>query len=403
MVKRIIYDIGIVGSGISGAFAAYRALEYGLKNKIIMFDIGRPPKKRRRQLEGWLGCMPGGDGKINLDDVSDVAESVDGRKLRHVKKWVLDILKDNGPIANIKTKALTPTTKNKIINAGWEIKQHNYFQWRPEYIHKLSKYIADEIEDKIDVSFDNEVTQILKKGKEFLVVTDYGDYYCRNILLCAGRTGWRWATELYKSFGILEYNDIASYGICAELTSSYLKEYNKNYLSLFKNDLEVGPLYWNGTIIPEDHADLAISAFRSNEDRWKTDKVSFNIIGKKIFENHGVQETDRLAKLAYLLFNDRIGKEKIREIIRGTSPLSQLKEYNWLVEAIEEVDQIIPGLILHGSYHAPTIHPLTGEINITKNFETDINGLYVAGESAGYKGILAAAITGVLAIDGVIR
>ena len=30
--------------------------------------------KRRRQLEGWLGCLPNSDGKIYLSDTSKVAE-----------------------------------------------------------------------------------------------------------------------------------------------------------------------------------------------------------------------------------------------------------------------------------------------------------------------------------------
>ena len=107
--------------------------------------------------------------------------------------------------------------------------------------------------------------------------------------------------------------------------------------------------------------------------------------------------------MKYLLFNDRIGKEKIKDIIRKQAVISQLKEYGWLIEVIEDLNGIIPGLIAHGNYHSPAIYPIAAQIDISKKFETDLDGLYVAGESAGFKGILAAALSGVVALDGVFK
>ena len=402
-MSKKVYDIGIIGAGVAGAFASFRAVNNYKNHKIILFDIGRPPRKRRRQLEGWLGCLPGGDGKICTNDSERLLDVVDGRKLRHIEDWVLSVFKENGPISLIKNKTISSQIKNKIIENGWEIKQNDYFHWKPEYIHALSKYISDYIENEIETLFDTEVTQILKKNNEFLVVTESGDYSCKNILLCAGRSGWRWVTNLYNSFDLIKSNSITKYGICAEMTASYLKDFNKNYLSFYKGEIEIGPLNWNGTIIPEDHLDLAISAFRSNEERWRTDKVSFNIIGHKYFNGNAVKETDRMAKLSYLLFNDRIGKEKIKDIIKKTSTISQLKEYNWLIEVLEDINNIFPGFIAHGNYHGPAIEALAAEIDLSKKLETDLDGLYVAGESGGFKGIYEAAVTGALAIDGIFK
>jgi len=45
-------------------------------------------------------------------------------------------------------------------------------------------------------------------------------------------------------------------------------------------------------------------------------------------------------------------------------------------------------------FHIPTVVPMTGKINISNDLETDLEGLYVAGESAGLIGILSAAMTG---------
>jgi hypothetical protein len=163
--------------------------------------------------------------------------------------------------------------------------------------------------------------------------------------------------------------------------------------------MTLGPFQWHGTVIPEDHADLVISAFRSNEDRWKTDKVVFNLIGNRFIKNKGVSETDRLGKLTFLLFNDRIGREKVKSILKKESQISQLPEYDWLIDSINEVSKLIPEIITRGYFHAPTINPITSSIRLGSNLETEVDGMFVAGESSGITGILAAAITGSVALD----
>lgn len=40
-----VFDVGIVGAGVAGAFAALRVAERHKKTKAILFDIGRPPGK----------------------------------------------------------------------------------------------------------------------------------------------------------------------------------------------------------------------------------------------------------------------------------------------------------------------------------------------------------------------
>ena len=398
------YDIGIIGTGVAGAFAALKSAKNYKNAKIVIFDLGRPPGKRRRQLEGWLGCFPFSDGKIHLSDVNQLKKIIDGRKIAPAEKWVNNIYSTSGSLKIIKDKLPSSSIVKKCASEGFEIQLNDYIQWKPDYIHKLSKYISDEIKlsNNVSFSFDNEVYQILKKGNVFQVITQSGDYYCENIIISVGRSGWRWANSLYKSFGLEVDDSQLNVGIRVECASQYMKDFNKSHCTLLRDDLEIGPFNWNGTVIPEDHADLVISAFRSNEDRWKTDKVSFSVIGK-FANDKGISETERLAKLAFLLFNDRVGKEKIKSIIKKNSPLSQLKEYDWLVDKLNELTSIFPFLLDRGYYHSPTIKPICGNVNLDSSLETDIDGLYVVGESAGFIGINAAAISGSIVVDSILR
>jgi uncharacterized FAD-dependent dehydrogenase len=49
--------------------------------------------------------------------------------------------------------------------------------------------------------------------------------------------------------------------------------------------------------------------------------------------------------------------------------------------------------------HIPHIQPLAPKINLGNNLESDLRGMYVAGESARIPGILGAAVSGAIAVN----
>jgi uncharacterized FAD-dependent dehydrogenase len=67
------------------------------------------------------------------------------------------------------------------------------------------------------------------------------------------------------------------------------------------------------------------------------------------------------------------------------------------------VEPIFPNLIGRGYIHIPEIDTISSVIRIGSNLETEVNGLYVAGESAGIKGIGAAGISGAIAAESAAR
>lgn len=305
----------------------------------------------------------------------------------------------------IKSKSPAASLIKTAKEHGYELTPHNYVQWRPDSIHQLSKIVSETIEDagNVQFSFDNEVYNITKSKKDFVLETKDGEYRCKKLIICAGRSGWRWTNKLYRNFGILSNDNTAMFGIRLEISAQYMKDFNKCHCSLYGNDVEIGPLNWFGTVIPEDHDDLVISAFRANEDRWKTDKVSFSLIGHRQFEDEGCYQTDRLAKLAFLLSDDRIGKEKVANLIRRKSELSKLPEYDWLIESLSKLENVIPSIISRGYFHVPDIISTMSEVKVGSNLESEVSNMFIAGESVGIRGIAAAGITGAIAADSACR
>lgn len=396
------FDIGIVGAGVAGAFAALKIAKDHKGAKAILFDLGRPPMKRRRQLEGWLGCLPNSDGKLYQTDFGKISDLTGLRRAKSANTWFNSVLSNINDFKLIKDKGPSISAEKRLVKAGYNVILNDYKQMYPKDIHTLSKFTADLIEQtgNITFNFDNEVRSIYKQKNVFVITTDEQEFRCKKLILAVGRSGWRWAKEVYTNFGIVENNDCARFGIRLEVNSPHMKDFNKSNCTILKGDqIEIGPLSWFGTVIPEDHLDLAISAFRSNENRWKSDKVSFSLIGNIPFPNTGFEQTDRIGKLTFVLANDRIIKERVSTILNGKSKISIMPEYDWLKEALTELNVAIPDIADKAYFHVPTITPLAPKINLGTNLESEVDGMFVAGESMGVSGILAAGITGIIAAD----
>lgn len=399
-----IYDVAIIGAGMAGSCATFKIAQQSPKIKALVLDLGRPPMKRRRQLEGWLGCLPNSDGKLYYQNVNYLSRLVGEEKAQNSYDWFIELLSQIGSFKMLKDKPVTTSLDKKIKKHGYRLEYNDYIQLYPKDIHALSKYMNKMIEkhsSNIQFKFDTEVLDVKKEEGIFIIRTDEETYQCKKLIISVGRSGWRWATNTFKKLDIVSNNDIAKFGIRVEISSSCMKDFNKSNCSLYRDNIEIGPLSWSGTVIPEDHVDLAISSFRSNENRWKSDKTSFNFIGNISFPKVGAEQTDRLAKLAFLLSNDRIIKEKISTLINGKSKISIVSEYDWLKESLNHLNNIIPDLLSKGYLHIPTIVPTVPKIHINNQLLTPVENLFVAGESTGIHGLLGAAMMGSIVADSI--
>lgn len=400
-----IFDIGIIGMGAAGTFALQKILKSNKDAKVLILDAGRFFAKRRHQIFGALGCVPAGDGKLYLNDLNKVSQVSGAKKTMIANRWVLDQLTQVADLKLIKDKRPSVVAERRLNKAGFDIELNNHYQLYPRDIHSFSRSVVNELDktNNVEYSFDNEVTKVLKHKNYFSIITSEGDFQCKKILVSVGRGGWRWVSELFSGFGIIENNDTAKFGIRIEMPSTYMKDFNQSNCTLMHNLVEVGPLSWEGSVIPEDHLDLAITSFRSNEKRWHSDKVSFNVLAEKYYQDNGYQQVDRIGKLTFILANDRIMREKVSTLMNKRSKISVIPEYGFLLQELEELNEVIPDLINRGSFYAPTLSPMAPSIKLDKNFQSVVDNMYVAGESGGIPGILGAAASGAIAAEGMLK
>jgi len=419
IINENLHDVAIIGAGVGGALAAYKLSKDQPEAKVIVFDFGRPFGKRRRQLEGWLGCLPNSDGKFYLNDSDDL--NLTKTKINSSEKYltkllsqVMDVKEElNSPLSK---SMMTKLSKNNYNVHGISANGSKFIQMIPKEIHLLSKYMVKDF-DKSNLSFvfDNEVVSIDKQSDHFTISTEYHIFKAKKIIFGVGRSGWRFANKIFNHFGLIKENNTAKFGVKIEMPEKNMpKGFNKSSCFLSKqkkewednynlSSIDIGRFNWNGQVIPEDHYDLIITGFRSNENRWKTDNVSFDVIGNMKFENNGFEQTDRIGKLSMILANDRALKEKISSLFAKKSKISVMKEYDWLIPVITDLSEIIPDMENGANIHLPTLITSPGKINVSKKLETDLKDFYCIGESAGYSGLLNAAVTGLAAADYVME
>lgn len=391
-----IFDLAIIGSGPAGLFCAMKVAQKNKNLKCALIEFGRPPAKRHRQLEAHGGCLTNSNGTYYINDVNSVSELTGKRASSFAYKYVIKTLSELSDYKITKDKLPKASVIKKINEHNFKLIKNDYIQMYPKDAHLLSRKFYSEMEAGGNFTFhyDTNVSNFVKRNGIFHLETEHGEIQCKKLLLASGRAGWAWSSELFKNLGIIESNNVAKIGLRIESPATNMKDFNKSNCSLIRDDLEIGPLNWNGTIIPEDHYDFASSEFRSNEKRWETKNVSFKLIGNLPFDGDGAEQAERLAKLTFILTNDRISKEKISLFLNDKSKVSIVKEYKWFKDKLEELSDIMPSIIDKGYFHVPTLTTAPPKINIGSNLETEIDNLFVAGEVAGISGLLAASVMG---------
>lgn len=269
-------------------------------------------------------------------------------------------------------------------------------------VHKLTKYFSEKLSEYKNVSFifDTEVFDIFKKDDFYYIESDLDkNIYSKNIVLACGRSGWRWAKEIFKDLEI-KTEDYCHYGFQLEISKDFVKYLKESCFTLESEELMIGPFNWNGSTIPEDHIDFINAAFRSNEDRWKSDKLLLPVLIKDKTNNSA--EAERIAKLQYILSNDRLSKEKVAAILSNRSKIIDLKEYKKYKEVLGTVSKIIPEIeerawLIYPHISTCSVKPETNDYFMAKE------NFYIAGETLGASGFLSAITTGSIVGNAIVK
>jgi hypothetical protein len=360
------------------------------------------------QTTGFFGLLPFSDGKFYQNDIKKVSDVAGSRSATSANSWVTNLFSNVSEFKIIKDTKPSLQIDKKLNKQGFTLYTNDYVQIFPKEIHALSRFMTPGLEkyNNVTFNFDEEIVDIFHSKEGYKLITQYQrEFLCKKIILATGKAGCKYATKVFKDFDIVQSDDIATYGLKLEINQNYMCDFNNSVCSIIHKDLDIEIPYIqnNGTMIPEDHVDFVTGSFRSNEKRWESENISFDVLGNRYHPNEGTKELDRICNLTFIVTEDRVRKEKLSMFMNGKAKISILEDYNWLKPVIEKLSNVIPDLINKAYFYSPVGFPIAPKINISKNLESDMEGLYVIGEAGNIRGLLSAALMGSIVADKIVK
>lgn len=445
-MKKVIANVAIIGAGPAGLFAALELVNHGIKD-IVIFDKG-PSIDTRTPKDTMCGVGGSGtysDGKLIFSLNLSQERLLDFLPAPQVQA-ILSRLEQDFINFGV-TAPSTPTDLDQVNQLVKECRRFNVKLYIKTCRHVGSDALPQVIKNIVNklthsgVKFitDTDIKTFSKKDKLFELVGDKQKFYSNILLVAPGRVGTKWLQNISEVIGLsYEYQKV-EVGVRFEFPATVMEDHSKimyeNIYSLqtptFDDTMRTFCPCPNGYVAVEDYGDYVCVNGHSNS-RNESVNSNFALVQEIQLTEPVENTTDYAISIARLATTIGGGKPIIQRLsdLHGhrrsnssrilksliTPSLSDctpgdismalpFRLVNNIIESLHILDNVLPGINSGSNFlYAPEIKLRGSRIKTDSHLQTQIPGLFMAGDGAGVSGnIVGAAATGIIAASGIIR
>lgn len=220
-----MFDVAIIGAGVSGVFTAYSLAEAG--KRVILIDKGYDLADRQRllpnnpqiQYEGF-GGLGMSEGKYNYTNHfgGRLSHKVGARRARALMQEVDQILCRFGA-----EDATFYTTENPALMAQCQLAGLTMLTTKVRHLgtvrsQQVLQQLRDYLDDKVSMEFSAAVSSLVKQEDGFYLCLSSGrQVKATNVVIATGNVPSDWLRQLMRQFGIQQGETRADLGLRIEM------------------------------------------------------------------------------------------------------------------------------------------------------------------------------------------
>jgi uncharacterized FAD-dependent dehydrogenase len=429
------HDVAIIGAGSAGLFAALELAESGLH--VVVVEAGLAPKERTSITSGVGGAGTFSDGKLNLSSKiggNPLAIGTSPKALDELIEQVDAVFTRCGAPAQYSGENADELAKLKqsASQAGIE-----FIAGRQRHIGTLTirevidTLYRDLVSRGIEFRLSTRVQTIEVEGSGFRLTTSGEPIEARYVIAAPGRVGAYWLREQARALGVGPAFGPLDIGVRVEFPAEL---YDPIQRVMYDAKLRVRtPTYDDmvrtfctnphGFVVREDHEQFVLVNGHA-ENKRKSDNTNFALLVHMELTDP-VEDTTQygraVAQLASTIGGGKPILQRLKDLQQGRrSTQDRIRRLHIhptlaevtpgdismalpqrivvdLLEAIERLDRVIPGLAADSTLiYAPEIKFYDTRYTVLEGMETQLPGFYVAGDASGHsRGIVFSAVTGI--------